>query len=58
MNVFVIIILYSVAFGAYTAQVADEKGYSGTAWFFGGLFFNFIALIAVAGLPMKKDPLS
>ena len=34
--------------------VADQKGYNGTAWAFGGFLFGFIALIAVAGLPNRK----
>ena len=38
----------------FCAQVADEKGYSGTAWAFAGFLFGFFALIAVAGLPDRK----
>ncbi len=36
------------------AIVAKEKGYVPLAWFFGGLFFGFFALIAAAGLPDLK----
>lgn len=37
-----------------TSQVADSKGWEGTGWFFAGLLFGPIALIAVVGLPDKK----
>ena len=43
------------ACGAYAAVVASVKGYSGVGWFFAGLFFNIIGLIAAAGLPMKPS---
>jgi len=51
----ILLLAGSIVFGSYTAFVADEKGYSGKAWFAGGFFFWLIALIAVAGLP-KKGP--
>ena len=38
----------------FCAILANEKGYSNVAWFFGGLVFGFFALIAAAGLPDKK----
>ena len=38
----------------FCGEVASQKGYSGIAWFIGGLFFGFIALIAAAGLPDRK----
>ncbi len=44
-----------LAFGFFTANVARKKGYNENVWFFGGFLFNFIALIAVAGLPLQKD---
>ena len=53
MLVFVLLIGW-VASAFFCAQVADEKGYSGTAWGFAGFLFGFFALIAVAGLPDKK----
>ena len=40
--------------GAYCGEVAEQKGYSRSAWAFGGFLFGFIALIAVAGLPDRK----
>ena len=53
MAFFVLAVLWFVA-GFYCGLVADQKGYNGTAWAFGGFLFGFIALIAVAGLPDKK----
>ena len=50
---FVLVIVW-FASGFYCGVVADAKGYDGTAWGLGGLFFGFIALIAVAGLPDRK----
>lgn len=50
----VLIVLGAPICGAYTAVVASAKGYSGVAWFFAGLFFNIIALIAASGLPVKQ----
>lgn len=46
--------LYSFAAGFYAMRLADVKGYGTFGWFLGGLFFNVIALIAIAGLPVKK----
>ena len=40
--------------GVYCGEVAEQKGYSRSAWVFGGFLFGFIALIAVAGLPDRK----
>ena len=54
MSVFIVLLIVWLSAGFYSAEVAHEKGYSGAAWFIGGLFFGFIALIAVAGLPDKK----
>ena len=47
-----VIVWFSAAF--FCGEVASQKGYSGIAWAIGGLFFGFIALIAVAGLPDRK----
>ena len=43
-----------IASAFFCAEVADEKGYSGTSWGIAGFIFGFFALIAVAGLPDKK----
>ena len=56
MEFFVLFIVFIVwlASGFYCGTVADSKGHNGAAWAFGGFFFGFIALIAVAGLPDRK----
>ena len=36
--------------GFYAAVVAGDKGHGGFAWFFGGLIFGPMALVAAAGL--------
>lgn len=46
--------IIGVVTGSFSSKLAKEKGYDPTAWFFGGLFFNIIALIAIAGLPKKE----
>ena len=53
MIIFVLLIGW-IASAFFCAQVADEKGYSGTSWGIAGFLFGFFALIAVAGLPDKK----
>ena len=50
----IIFFIIWIASALFCALVANEKGYSNVAWFFGGLIFGFIALIAVAGLPDKR----
>ncbi len=54
MGVFIVLLILWLSAGFYSGEVANEKGYSGAAWFIGGLFFGFIALIAAAGLPDRK----
>ena len=51
---FFVLIIGWIASAFFCASVANEKGYSGTAWGFAGFLFGFFALIAVAGLPDKK----
>lgn len=52
---FVILTVLAIGCGGFSAYIAGEKGYSAGAWFFAGLLFNIIALIAAAGLPMKPS---
>ena len=37
--------------GILAATVAESKGRSGLVWFFFGLIFNILGLIAIAGMP-------
>jgi len=53
-SVFGMLIIIGVVTGSFSNKLANEKGYNPQLWFLGGLFFNIIALIAIAGLP-KKD---
>ena len=46
------IALLLFVFAGFTAYSAGEKNRGEVAWFFLGLFFPFIALITVAGLPV------
>ena len=49
-----VVVIFFIASGFYCSFVAGEKGYSRKNWFFGGLFFGFLALFAAVGLPNKK----
>lgn len=48
----------SYVWGAFTETVAEAKGYSARNWFWGGFCFWIVALIAIAGMPMKAKALS
>jgi hypothetical protein len=55
MAYYVIIILvactYQLAAAAFTAWLASKKGYDFFVWFFLGLFFGIISLLAVGFVP-------
>jgi hypothetical protein len=44
-------IFIGVIFALFCSSIAREKGYSELGWALVGFFFNFIALIAIAGMP-------
>ncbi len=46
-----IFIIGSIVAGSYTCALAGAKGYNRILWFLGGLLFNIIALITIAGIP-------
>lgn len=48
------IVILALIFGGFTARVAEAKGYSYGAWFCGGALTGFVALIAIAGMPMRE----
>ena len=39
---------------SFSGVIAHDKGHSGMAWFFGGLFFGPLGLVAVAALSDRK----
>ncbi len=53
--VIVIEIVVGIICACYCGHLAKEKGYSEAAWGWGGFFFGIFALIAVAGLPDRKE---
>jgi ribosomal protein L40E len=48
-------IVIGLVVGTFSGNLASKKGYSFLFWFFGGLFFGIVALIAAAGLPLRRD---
>lgn len=48
-------LLYSIASGLLSAYVAKKKGYSMLIWFLIGFFTRIFGLIAIAGIPEKKE---
>lgn len=59
MQDFAIIVILSILWvvigcGLLTAYVAGEKGRSSIAWFFCGLLFGPLGLIAIAGIPSAQ----
>ncbi len=48
---FFLYFLFCIVTGAFCSFVGKEKGRGEGHWFFLGFFFNFVALIAIAGLP-------
>ena len=47
----VVMAVMAVVCGCFTSHVAKNKGFDEGSWFFGGLLFGPLALIAAAGLP-------
>ena len=46
-------LILGVIFGVFCYYLADKKGHSGGAWFWLGLFFSFLALLVLIGLPSE-----
>lgn len=49
----IVILVFALVCGGLTQQVANSKGWD-DGWFFGGLLFGPLALLAACGLPDKK----
>jgi len=50
-----LVVLIPVTLGFFSALLAREKGYNSRAWFALGFIFNIVALVAVAGLPDRRE---
>jgi hypothetical protein len=50
----IILILIGIVTGAFTANLAQAKGYSFLVWFVAGFLFSLIALLAMIGMPVKE----
>ena len=50
----VFLIAQSFVFAGFCAFVAREKGRDGGSWFWLGLLFSLVALIALVGLPERR----
>jgi membrane-associated protease RseP (regulator of RpoE activity) len=53
-----VLVYHSLVSAAFSAFVASEKGRDGAAWFFLGLLFGFLALLAIVGLPEIDNSLA
>ena len=51
----IVVFAVNVVFAGYCCAVADAKNLTGFLWFLGGLIFGPVALIAVAGMPVKEN---
>lgn len=51
---FLFVMAFLVTCACFTAVVANAKGYKILPWFLAGLCFTLIALIAIAGMPVKQ----
>jgi hypothetical protein len=47
------VVIFNAAMGGFSAWLASRKGYSTGAWFFLGLLFGVIAILAVGLAPIK-----
>ena len=54
MGFFVALVLIWLACGLFAFTTAEDKGHCGVSWFFNGLVFGPIAVIACAGLGDRK----
>ena len=58
LRLFLLYFILGFITACYTAVVANAKGHNKFTWFAKALFFNLIALIAIAGMPIKQSALS
>lgn len=55
MAVILIVALAWIVAACFTVTVARAKGYDAGTWLLGGLAFGFLALVAVCGMPLRRD---
>ncbi len=53
-EIIVVAVVVGLASGGLCSTVAAAKGYETGTWFAAGFFFNVLALIAIAGMPLKE----
>jgi hypothetical protein len=49
--ILIVLVIQAIAFGFFTQVLATAKGYPSTRYFWIGLFFSFLGLLFVMGLP-------
>jgi hypothetical protein len=54
LEMLVLVAYFSGACAFFSMHVADVKGYNVAVWLFLGAAFNIVALVAIAGMPVKK----
>lgn len=54
MEIFLPLLILGLVCGIYSSLVAAAKGYEAPAWFFSGLLFGPLALLASIGMPDLK----
>jgi uncharacterized membrane protein len=54
-NIFLLIFLQGIMFGSFCAYVASEKKRDALTWFFLGLLFSIVALLAIIGIPHTTE---
>lgn len=54
--ILIVLVIQAVAFAFFTQILATAKGYPSTAYFWIGLFFSFLGLLFVMGLPTVAAP--
>jgi hypothetical protein len=53
-NIGFFLLVQGIIFGVFCAYIAGQKGREKGPWFFAGLFFSLIALIAAAAVPVER----
>jgi peptidoglycan/LPS O-acetylase OafA/YrhL len=55
-TVVIAVLISAIVCGAFAAVVAGSKNRNKGNWFWAGLLFNIVALIAIAGMPSLPPP--